>query len=206
METNPFIRPCFLLKFRVKEMNMNFKERLANGPKIDDTAFVAPTAAVLGDVVMEKDSSVWYHCVLRGDDNQIVIGPRTNVQDLVMMHGEVNENGSFPVLIGADVTIGHSAIIHGCEIGDRVLVGMGAVILTGAKIGEGSIIAAGSVVREYMVVPPRSLVVGVPGKVKKELSPDQEDRIAATAGVYLKHAAHYRGLNREELLALHGES
>jgi len=172
---------------------MDFVERLAGTPRIDPTAFVAPTAVVLGDVELGPGASVWFHCVLRGDANAIRVGARSNIQDMVVMHGD-RVAGDHPVLVGDDVTIGHGAIIHGCTIGDRVLVGMGAIILNGAQIGDDSIVAAGALVREGMEVPPGSLVVGVPAKVRREVSEEAGARILRTSAAYQEYAAHYSDL------------
>ncbi|MFH1529607.1 MAG: gamma carbonic anhydrase family protein [Pseudomonadota bacterium] len=186
---------------------MDFVERLAGSPRIDPTAFIAPTAAVLGDVEIGPGASVWFHCVLRGDANAIRVGARSNIQDLVVMHGD-RVAGDNPVIVGEDVTIGHGAVIHGCTLGDRVLVGMGAIILNGARIGDDSIVAAGALVREGMEVPPGSLVVGVPGSVRRGISDEERARIRRTGAAYEEYAAHYSGLGDarvRELLWTRGE-
>lgn len=134
-------------------------------PSVHDSAFVAEGARIIGDVVLHKDSSIWYNTVARGDINQIIVGARSNVQDNSVIHLE-NDQG---VVIGKDVTIGHNAIIHGCKIEDGALIGMGAIIMNGAIIGSGAVIGAGAVVKENMIVKPCELVVGVPGKVVKKL-------------------------------------
>lgn len=130
-------------------------------PQIHDEAFVAPQVFLSGDVRVGRFSSIWPGVVARGDVNYISVGECSNVQDLTCLH-VADEN---PCIIGDYVTIGHGAVVHGCEIEDHVLVGMNATILTGAKIGRGSIVAAGALVNENAVIPPNSLVVGVPGKV-----------------------------------------
>ena len=132
-------------------------------PQIHKTAFIAPGAHVVGDVILRKDSSIWYNTVARADINQIIIGERSNVQDNSVIHLE-NDQG---VIIGNDVTIGHNAIIHGCTIKDGALIGMGAIIMNGVKVGKGSIIGAGSVIVEQMIIPDYSVVVGIPGKIIK---------------------------------------
>ncbi len=132
-------------------------------PKIDTTVFVAPTAQIIGNVRIGKQSSVWFQSVLRGDLDIIRVGERTNIQDLCVCHADEN----IPLIIGNGVTIGHKSIIHGCTIKDDCLIGMGAIIMNQAVIGEGSIIAAGTIVLEKMTIPPYSLVTGLPGKVKK---------------------------------------
>ena len=149
-------------------------------PRIDASAFVAPSADVVGDVVLGEESSVWYGCVLRGDIAPIRVGRGTNIQDLSVVH--VDEG--HPALIGDRVGIGHRAIIHGCGVGDDCLVGMGAVILTGAVIGRGSLVAAGAVVTEGMEVPPGSLVVGLPAKVVRTVDGDLRGRMRRTVEDY----------------------
>ena len=133
-------------------------------PQIHEEAFVAPQVFLSGDVRLGQYASLWPGVVARGDVNYISVGVCSNVQDLTCLH-VADEN---PCIIGDYVTVGHSACIHGCEIEDHVLIGMGAIVLTGAKIGRGSIIAAGAVVKENAVIPPNSLVAGVPGKIVRE--------------------------------------
>ena len=152
-------------------------------PAVHPTAFVAPSADLVGDVEIGEDASVWYGCVLRGDIAPIVIGAATNVQDLTVVHVDVDH----PARVGERVGIGHRAIIHGCTIEDDCLVGMGAILLSGARIGHGSLIAAGAVVTEGTEVPPGSLVVGVPGRVVREV----DDRLRARME---RTVAHYRAL------------
>jgi len=129
-------------------------------------AYLAEGAVVCGDVELGKDVSVWFGCVIRGDDAPITIGPRTNVQDGTVIHCDTG----CPQRIGADCTIGHRAVLHGVEIGDGVLVGMNATILGGSRVGDGAVIAAGAVVRENSVVPPRTLMAGVPARPIREVS------------------------------------
>jgi carbonic anhydrase/acetyltransferase-like protein (isoleucine patch superfamily) len=157
-------------------------------PVIHETAYVAPSAVLLGDVHIEADASVWFNCVLRGDVNTIRVGQRSNVQDLSLCHGLLDRN---PVIIGDDVTIGHCAIIHGCVVEDRCLIGMGAKVLSGAVIGEESIVAAGAVVREGQIIPPRSLVVGLPAKVKKTLTDDELKLVRRYGTNYLAYKDIY---------------
>src|SRR5450755_2987348 len=128
------------------------RQRLELGPRIHPTAFVVPNATVIGDVSLGEESSVWYRAVLRGDINRIIIGPRTNIQDNVVVHLA----DDFPAIIGELVTVGHSAIVHACMIDDEVLVGMGAIILDGAEIGARCIIGANALVTAGMKVPPGS--------------------------------------------------
>ena len=136
-------------------------------PTIAEHCFIAENATIIGDVTIGEHSSIWYNAVLRGDGDKIIIGHHTNIQDLCMVHVT---SGYAATTIGNYVTVGHSAVIHGCTIEDRCLIGMGSVILDGAVIGAESIIAAGAVVAPGMKVPPRSMVVGVPGVIKKTLS------------------------------------
>lgn len=149
-------------------------------PRIDASAFVAPSADVVGDVVLAEEASVWYGCVLRGDVAPIRVGRGTNIQDLTVVH--VDEG--HPALIGDRVGIGHRAIVHGCEVRDDCLVGMGAVLLTGAVIGRGSLVAAGAVVTEGMEVPPDSLVVGLPAKVVRKVDDELRKRMRRTVRDY----------------------
>ena len=157
-------------------------------PQIDETAYVAPGAVLLGDVRILEDASVWFNCVLRGDVNYIQLGRRSNLQDLALCHGLYQTN---PVIIGDDVTVGHSAIIHGCVIEDRCLIGMGAKVLSGAVVGAESIIAAGAVVREGQVIPPRSLVVGLPGKVRRTIGEAELELIFDYRQNYLEYKDVY---------------
>jgi carbonic anhydrase/acetyltransferase-like protein (isoleucine patch superfamily) len=154
---------------------------------IAPTAFVASGAVLVGDVTLGDRVSVWYGCVLRGDIEPITIGPRTNVQDLTVVHVDLD----FPTIVGADVTIGHRAVIHGCVIEDGALIGMGAVVLSGARVGAGALVAAGAVVKERFVVPPRTLVAGVPGKIVGELDDAMLERVARNKDHYVATAARY---------------
>lgn len=155
-------------------------------PVVPESAWVAPSATVVGDVELGEEASVWYGCVLRGDIAPIRIGAETNVQDLTVVHVDVDR----PCLIGDRVGIGHRAIVHACTIGDGSLIGMGAVVLSHVEIGEGSLVAAGAVVTEGMEVPPDSLVVGVPGKVIREVDEALRERMKLTI-------THYRALKDE---------
>ena len=157
---------------------LTHREFQGKTPQVHEEAFVAPMVFLSGDVRVAKYASLWPGVVARGDVNYISVGECSNVQDLVCLH--VADN--FPCLIGDYVTIGHGATIHGCEIADHVLIGMNATVLTGAKIGRGSIIAAGALVLENAVIPPNSLVVGVPGKVVRSI--DRIENIHAQALKY----------------------
>jgi carbonic anhydrase/acetyltransferase-like protein (isoleucine patch superfamily) len=157
-------------------------------PQIADGAFVAETAVVVGDVRIEKDASVWYGAVLRGDEGIITVSRKANVQDGSIVHSDRGED----VLIGEGVTIGHGAIVHGCTIGKYSLIGMGAIILSKARIGERCIIGAGAVVKEGDVIPDGSLVVGVPGKIIKQLTPEQAKLLEYSCEEYVRLAQKYR--------------
>lgn len=170
---------------------LNSREFKGISPKVDEEAFVAPQVFLSGDVRIGKYSSLWPGVVARGDVNYISVGECSNVQDLVCLH--VADNN--PCIIGDYVTVGHSAVLHGCEIEDHVLIGMNATVLTGAKIGRGSIIAAGALVRENEVIPPNSLVVGMPGKVVR--TQDRMDSIHAQAIKYKSEWAIYYGVYPE---------
>jgi carbonic anhydrase/acetyltransferase-like protein (isoleucine patch superfamily) len=157
-------------------------------PVIPQSCYVDASAQVIGDVELGEQASIWMNAVVRGDVNSIRIGARSNVQDCAVLHGMRN---LYAVTVGEMVTIGHNATVHGCTLEDNVLVGIGAVILNNARIGEGSIIAAGAVIPEHTVIPPRSLVVGVPGKVKKALGEEDQKMIARYAQNYLDYTAIY---------------
>ena len=134
--------------------------------------FIAPNATILGDVTLGAETGIWFGAVIRADKDRIVIGARSNVQDNAVLH----TSAGHPVLIGADVSVGHGAILHGGTIADRVLVGMGAIVLNGAEIGQDSLLGAGTVVTEGTKIPPGSVVVGVPGKAITQVSGEQRDR------------------------------
>ena len=159
-------------------------------PVVHASAFIDPTAQVIGDVVLGAESSVWMNTVIRGDVNYIRIGDRSNVQDLTIVHVQ---HDTHPTVIGNDVTIGHGAVVHGCTIKDRVLVGMGAIILNGAVIGEDCIVAAGTLVTERCVIPPRSMVMGSPGKVKRPLTDAEVAMILDFSGNYVRYRLDYMG-------------
>lgn len=155
---------------------------------IHPTAFIAPSADVLGDVRLGAQASVWYQCVLRADMEPITIGARSNIQDLTMIH--VDEG--IPCVVGDDVTVGHRAILHGCTIGNGALIGMGAVLLNNVDVGAGSVIAAGAVVPENMKIPPGSLVMGVPAKVRGAVPPELAERVKIGVGHYVRLAAEHQ--------------
>jgi carbonic anhydrase/acetyltransferase-like protein (isoleucine patch superfamily) len=163
---------------------------LQRRPQLGTGVFIAPSADVLGDVTLGDDSSVWYQAVLRGDINRILVGPRSNIQDGAVVHLA----DDFPVVIGELVTIGHKAVVHACTIHDEVLVGMGAIILDGAEIGARSIIGAGTLVTGGTKIPPGSLVVGSPGRVRRTLSLDEQSKVKTWAEKYVAVSRHYLAL------------
>jgi carbonic anhydrase/acetyltransferase-like protein (isoleucine patch superfamily) len=161
-------------------------------PTVDPTAYIDDSAQVIGDVHVGADSSIWMNVVVRGDVNVIRIGARTNIQDLTLIHVM---RDTHPTLIGNDVTVGHSAVVHGTEVEDRCLIGMGAILLNGSRIGTGSIVAAGTLVTEGMVVPPGSMVMGTPARVKRPLTPEEDASIKWYADNYVRYRLDYLGQN-----------
>lgn len=158
-------------------------------PQIADDVFLAETATVIGDVEIGIGSSVWYGAVLRGDVNSIIVGQRTNIQDLAMVHCTYEYS---PTRIGDDVTVGHGAVVHGCEVKDRCLIGMNAVVLDKAVVGPDVIVAAGAVVLEGMVLEPGYLYGGIPAKKLKPLSEAQLDGLKKSAAAYQMYSEWYR--------------
>ncbi len=157
-------------------------------PAIPPSCFIEETAVVIGDVVMGEHCSAWFHTVIRGDVHYIRIGHRTNVQDLCMLHVS---HDIHPLIIGDDVTVGHRVVLHGCTIKDRVLVGMGAIIMDGAVIGEDSVVGAGALVTEGTVVPPKSLILGSPARVKRPVTDRELAWITASAANYVRYSRQY---------------
>ncbi|MFB8244973.1 gamma carbonic anhydrase family protein [Streptomyces sp. NPDC055952] len=157
-------------------------------PEIDGTAFVAPTASVIGGVTLGAGASVWYGAVVRGDVEAISVGASSNVQDNCTLHADPG----FPVRIGARVSIGHNAVVHGATVEDDCLIGMGATVLNGAVIGAGSLVAAQALVPQGMVVPPGSLVAGVPAKVRRELSDEERQGVTLNGTMYAELAKAHR--------------
>lgn len=157
-------------------------------PTIPQSCFIEDTAVVIGDVVMGEDCSVWFHAVIRGDVNHIRIGHRTNVQDLCMLHVT---HDTHPLIIGNEVTIGHHVVLHGCTIKDRVLIGMGAIIMDGAVIGEDCVVGAGSLITEGTIVPPKSLILGSPAKVKRSVTDQELAWVKESADNYVKYSRQY---------------
>jgi carbonic anhydrase/acetyltransferase-like protein (isoleucine patch superfamily) len=158
-------------------------------PVIHDLAWVAPGATLVGDVTVHPDASIWFNAVLRAERAPILVGERSNIQDGCLAHTDPG----FSLVIGSGVTVGHHAVLHGCSIEDDVLVGMSATILNGAKVGAQSVVAAGAVVPEHTLVPPRSLVVGVPATVRRRLTDEEVQRIRDNARDYVSTMRRYRG-------------
>jgi len=165
-------------------------------PQLGEKTWTAQSADIIGNVTMGEDCSIWFGCVVRGDVHRIIIGDRTNVQDLSMIHvthykKEDMSDGN-PTVIGSDVTVGHRVMLHGCTIEDACLIGMSATILDGAVIGEESIVGAGALVTKNKVFPPRSLIVGSPAKVVRSLSDDEVAELYASAERYVAFKEDYR--------------
>ncbi|MEV0242525.1 gamma carbonic anhydrase family protein [Streptomyces sp. NPDC050674] len=160
-------------------------------PEIDGTAFVAPTASVIGGVTLGAGASVWYGAVVRGDVETISVGASSNVQDNCTLHADPG----FPVRIGERVSVGHNAVVHGATVEDDCLIGMGATVLNGAVIGAGSLVAAQALVPQGMVVPPGSLVAGVPAKVRRELSEEERQGVTLNGTMYAELAKAHRDLH-----------
>jgi gamma-carbonic anhydrase len=160
------------------------------GPSIDPSAWIAPTAAIIGDVRVGADSGVWFHCVLRGDANFIQIGKRTNIQDGTIVHVDP---GEFSTVIGDDVTVGHACIIHGCRLEDRAFVGMGAIVMNGAVIESGGVLGAGGVLTAGRTIAAGELWTGAPAKLRRVLTEREREEFTATAPHYVRNGARFRG-------------
>ena len=156
-------------------------------PSVDRTAWVAPSADLIGDVVLGAFASVWFGAVVRADNTPIIIGARSNVQDGSVLHSDPGA----PLVLGESCTVGHRVVLHGCTIGDRVLVGMGAIVMNGAVIGDDSIVGAGALVTEGKAFPPRSLIVGSPAKAVRTLDDAAVAVLARSADGYVRNAARY---------------
>lgn len=166
-------------------MNYFYKDYL---PDVDETAYIAPGVKLLGQVKINKGCNIWPNVVARGDMNKIVIGAGTNIQDNSTLHVDDEQ----PLLIGENVTVGHAAVLHGCNIEDECLIGMGATILNDAKIGTGSIIGAGALIPEGKEIPPNSLVIGLPGKVVRETTAEEREEISESAQTYMELAREHK--------------
>lgn len=158
-------------------------------PKIHATAYIEDSAQIIGDVEIGEYSSIWCNAVLRGDVHHIKLGARTNIQDNCVLHGT---KGVWPVMLGNDITVGHNVTLHGCLIKDRCLIGMGSIILDGVEVGEDSIIGAGALVTERSVIPPRSLVLGMPGKIVRQLKDEEVARILKSAKNYIEYSEEHK--------------
>ena len=158
-------------------------------PQIDPSAWVAPEAVLIGKVVIEAEANIWFGAVLRGDNEEIRVGAGSNVQENCVLHTDMG----FPLVIGANCTIGHKAMLHGCTIGDGTLIGMGATILNGAKIGKGCLIGACALITEGKEIPDGSLVMGAPGKVVRVLDAEARGRLLLSASGYRANARRFAG-------------
>lgn len=166
-------------------MKRSFQEA---SPQIHPTSFVHPSAEIIGRVTVSQEASVWPLVVLRGDIERITIGPKSNVQDSTVCH----TSKGLPVTLGTGVTVGHAAIIHGAKIGDYSLIGMGAILLDGCVIGKECLIGAGAIVTEGVRIPPRSVVLGVPGKVVRKIRPEELTLLHNRARDYVRYAQSHR--------------
>jgi carbonic anhydrase/acetyltransferase-like protein (isoleucine patch superfamily) len=162
-------------------------------PKVNTSAFIAENAVLVGDIEIGANCSVWYGVAIRADINKVRIGADTNIQENTVIHVDLNDRGlgDCATVIGDRVTVGHSAVLHGCTIGNDCLIGMGAIVLSGAKIGEGSVVAAGALVREGQEIPPHSLVMGMPAQVKRTLGDPELELIRHSAQHYVDLAKEY---------------
>lgn len=158
-------------------------------PKVAPSAYIDPSAQVIGNVTIGERSSVWCNTTLRGDIQTITIGEESNVQDNSVLHVDAPD---FPLVIGDRVTVGHSVVLHGCTVEDDCLIGIGAIVLNGAKIGRGSVIAAGALISEGTEIPPESMVMGVPGKIRRQVTPEEKERFRANAQHYVQTRERYR--------------
>jgi carbonic anhydrase/acetyltransferase-like protein (isoleucine patch superfamily) len=154
----------------------------------DDEYWIAPTATVVGNVILKKNASVWFGAVLRGDNDPIIVGENSNVQDNSVLHTDVGQ----PLTIGANVTIGHMVMLHGCTIGDGSLIGIGSIVLNGARIGRNCIVGAGSLITEGKEIPDNSMVMGSPGKVVRSLTDQQAAGLAAGALHYVENWKRFK--------------
>ena len=170
----------------MSDLRAQLDQFLGQTPKLGHGVYLAQTAVVVGDVTLGDHSSIWYHAVLRGDINRIVVGHHSNIQDNAVLHLA----DDYPCLVGNYVTIGHSAIVHACTIGDECLIGMGAVVLDGAVVGEQSLIGAKALVTQRMKIPPGSLVMGAPAKVVRALTPEERAGLKHWADKYVANAAY----------------
>jgi len=166
-------------------MNIEFNKKTPNTVK---ASFVAPSANLIGEVILKQNSNVWYNAVLRADLAKIEVGENSNIQDGVICHVDYDK----PVIVGDNVTVGHNAVLHGCSIGNGSLIGMSAIILDDVQIGEESLVGAGSLVTQGSKIPPRSLVLGSPAKVKRELTKEEIEKIKNNAKLYVQFGFEYK--------------
>ena len=157
-------------------------------PQVAESAWVADSAQVIGNVALAADTSIWFGAVLRGDTENIRVGRGSNIQDLSVLHADVGS----PLTVGEDVTVGHQVMLHGCTIGDGSLIGIGAVVLNGAVIGKGCLVGAGSLVTEGKVFPDGSMILGIPAKVVRQLSPEQLEGLRMSSRHYVDNAQRFR--------------
>ena len=157
-------------------------------PQIDPQSWVAPNATLIGQVVLRRNASVWWNCTLRGDTDRLTVGENSNIQDNSVLHTDPG----LELVVGANVTVGHMVMLHGCTIGDGSLIGIGAIVLNRAVIGRNSLVGANTLIPEGKVFPERSLIVGSPGKVVRQLSDDEVARLEKSAAHYVDNAARYR--------------
>jgi carbonic anhydrase/acetyltransferase-like protein (isoleucine patch superfamily) len=157
-------------------------------PRMAESAWVAGSAEVMGDVVLGEDVGIWFGVVVRGDTAAIQVGDRTNIQDLSMLHADVG----MPLTIGTGVTVGHKAVLHGCTVGDDSLIGIGAVVLNGAKIGKGCLVGAGALVTEGKEFPDGSMIIGSPAKAVRQLTPEQLQGLRESAEHYVANAKRFK--------------
>src|ERR1700761_2565699 len=182
------------LRQRSRARLQSFMIRTYRGiaPRISSSAYIDPSAQVIGDVVIGERSSVWPNVVIRGDVNHIRIGHETSIQDNSVLHVD---HKVYPCIVGNRVTVGHAVVLHGCEVADGALIGIGAIVLNGAKIGAGAIVAAGALVPEGMEVPPNTLVMGMPAKIRREVTAEEQERFAKNCDSYVNLTAIYQKEN-----------
>ena len=169
-------------------------DTLFHPEQVHPSAFIAPGAVVVGDVTLSAQASVWFHASLRGDVEAITVGPRTNIQEGCILHADPG----YPTVIGADVTVGHGAVVHGARVGDNCIVGICAVLLNGSVVGENSIVGAGALLTEGKVYPPNSLILGMPARVVRELTPEEVAANRASAARYVARAAAFSQAGRAQ--------
>ncbi|WP_260287723.1 gamma carbonic anhydrase family protein [Peribacillus aracenensis] len=189
-ETNCFVRMALKKLRSERQLFMNYKLK-GKDPQVDKSTYIAPGVQLIGNIVLKKDTSVWFNAILRGDNEKIIVDEGSNIQDGAVVHVDPG----FPVNIGKNVTIGHNAIIHGCTIEDDALIGMGATVLNGAFIGKGALVAAGALVSEGKIVEPGSLVAGVPAKEIRKLSKKNIESAKHVANHYVENGRLYKNEN-----------